>query len=98
MKTEIHTQIMWIVEHFKLIKVRVSIELSGNGALIARNDFVEIAGPDLQAIRMTRRYVANDMDFLIGELGALQLVDEPKSKRDGRCQWSSSDWKSLLVD
>lgn len=68
---------MWIVEHFELVKVCMTIELCSNGALVTGNDAIEVAWPHLQAIRMAWRYVADHMYFLVGEFSALQLVYEP---------------------
>lgn len=40
------TQIMWIVEHLKLIVVGVSVELSRHCTLITSYDLVEVPGPN----------------------------------------------------
>jgi len=69
---------MRIVEHFELIVVRVSIELSSHCALIARDDLVKVARPDLQAVGVSWRNMAYDVHLLVGELGTLKLVDEPR--------------------
>jgi len=71
---------MRIVEHFKLIVVRVSIELGSHCALIARDDFVKVARPDLQAVGMSWRNMAYDVHLFVGELGALKLVNKPIMK------------------
>lgn len=71
------TQICRIIKHFEFIEMGVAIELCHNCVLITGNDFVEIARPYLQTIRVARRYMANDMDLFIRKFGTLQLINKP---------------------
>lgn len=41
------------------------------------DDIVVVPTPDFEAVRVSGRNVSNNVDLLVLELGALQLVDEP---------------------
>lgn len=69
--------VLGVVKHLELVEMRVPKELRSDGALIPRDNAVIVPGPDLDAVRMTRWNVADDVDLLIGELGTLEFVDEP---------------------
>lgn len=70
-------QLVVVEEQLKLVRVRMSVELAPDGLVEARNDPIVVLRPDLQAVVLSGRYVADDVHPLVRALRVRQLVDEP---------------------